>query len=201
MNLDDLNLHERNKNTATKDSLIKNLMKELQHTIKNFIKNSSTISNDISDNSIYVVRDTNDEKLSLVNINEGSDIDIYVTYSEEKIEKLKAMGVSNNIYLMSKEDFYNLNLGSNITIKNGICTPYYGEVKIKNSKAAAKLEDLFFCLEQEKEAIYSVADISDCKIYLTNTKEGGYFSIPQEAYPNLKVGDLVKNIDGKYVLI
>ena len=112
MNLDDLNLHERNKNSTTKDSLIKNLMKEFQNTIKNFIKNSSTISNDISDNSIYVVRDINDEKLSLVNINEGSDMDIYVTYSEEKIEKLKATGVSNNIYLMSKEDFYNLNLGS-----------------------------------------------------------------------------------------
>ena len=60
---------------------------------------------------------------------------------------------------------------------------------------------MYFCLEQEKNAVYSVSDVSDEKIYLSNTKEGGYFSIPKEAYPDFKVGDLVKNVNGKYTLI
>ena len=139
--------------------------------------------------------------MSLINIDDGNEFDIYITDSKDKLEELHTRGIFDNIYKMSKEDLYSLNLGSNLTFKNGQFMPYRGNIEIKNSKAAAILEDMYFCLEQEKEAIFSVSDISDGKIYLTNTKEGGYFSIPQSGYPDFKIGDLVKNINEKYTLI
>ena len=60
---------------------------------------------------------------------------------------------------------------------------------------------MYFCLKQEENAIYSVVKIEKNKIYLTNIKEHGLFSICKEKYPNLKVGDFIKNSNGKYILI
>ena len=203
MNIDDfnssLNKSELKKNNS--GNFLSDFTEELQNVFDNFLKNLSSINLNKLENSIYVVRDINDTKLSVVNIENGKESDIYIAYSEEQKQELQNDHVASNIYKMSKEDFYSLNLGSNIEIKNSSCTPYHGEVKIENPEAAAKLEDMYFCLEQEKYAIYSVSDISDDKIYLTDTKEGGYFSIPKEAYPDFKVGDLIKNNNGKYTLI
>ena len=203
MNLDDfnssLNKSEHQKNND--NSFLSSFTEELQSLFNNLVKNLSSVNFNKLDDSIYVVRDINDTKLSIVNTENGKESDIYIAYSEEVKQQLQKDNITNNIYDMSKEDFYSINLGSNIEIKNSNCKPYYGEVKIENAEAAAKLENMYFCLEQEKDAIYSVCDISDNKIYLTNTNEGGYFSIPKEAYPDFKVGDLIKNNNGKYTLI
>ncbi len=202
MKLDNFNSLEHNKNNEPASNILTSFMKELQNIISNCIKNPSLLSsNSIVADSIYVIRDINDENLSLINIDDGKEVNIYLATSKQKMEELHSQGIFDNVYEISKEDFYSLNLGSNITIKNGKCVPYIGEVKIKNPEAAAKLEDMYFCLDQEKHAVYSVSEISDEKIYLTDTKEGGYFSIPKEAYPDFKVGDLLKNVDGRYVLI
>lgn len=200
MNIDDFNLSTNKSNlNESSDGLLESFLKELKKIITN--NSSPSISNKLLEDSIYVVRDINDERLSLVNIENGEDFDIYIATSKIQISELNANGISNNIYEMSEDELYDLNLGSNIIIKNGICMPYYGEIKINNPKAAAKLEDMYFCLEQEKDAQYLVSDISDEKIYLTNTEEGGYFSIPRRKYPDFKIGDLLKNINGKYTII
>ena len=203
MNLDNFNSslnkseHAKNNNTT----FLSSFTEELQNVFNNLIKNLSSINLNKLDDSIYVVRDINDNKLSIVNIANGEESDIYIAYSQEVRQQLQKDNIKSNIYDMSKEDFYSLNLGSNLEIKNSICKPYHDKVKIENAQAIAKLEDMFFCLEQEKDAIFSVCDISDDKIYLTNTNEGGYFSIPKEGYPDFKVGDLIKNNNGKYTLI
>lgn len=196
MNLNDFN----SLNNEPKDNFLGNLIDSLQNTLKNFIKNTHSPNLGLKE-YICVITDINNEKLSLVNIENGQDFDIYVTHSKDKTEELYSHGINDNIFEISKEDLYNLNLGSNIILKGGQCTLYHDEVEIKNSEAAAKLEDMYFCLEQEKNAEYLVSNISDGKIYLTDTKEGGYFSILKEAYPDFEVGDLVKNVNGKYVLI
>ena len=202
MRFDNFNSLEHIKNNETKDNFFTNFLKELQNVISNFSKASFVpTSKPLPEDTIYVIRDINDTNLSLVNTNTGEEVDIRVVDSKQKIDKSKDSEFFSNIYEISKEDLYNLNLGSNITLKNGKCIPYYGKVEIKNSEAANKLEDMYFCIEQEKNSTYSVSSISDTKIYLTDIKEGGYFSIPQEAYPDFKVGDLVKNINGKYTLI
>lgn len=198
MNLNDFN--SLNNNNEPKNNFLGNLIDSLQNTLKNFIKNPPSSSIDLEE-SICVITDINDEKLSLVNIENGQDLDIYVSYSKDKIENLRNQYIADNIFEISKEDLYSLNLGSNIILKNGKCLLYQDDIEITNQEAVAKLEDLYFCLEQEKNAEYLVSNISDGKIYLTNTKEGGYFSILKEAYPDFQIGDIVKNVNGKYILI
>lgn len=198
MNLNDFN--SLNNNNEPKNNFLGNLIDSLQNTLKNFIKNPPSSSIDLEE-SICVITDINDEKLSLVNIENGQDLDIYVSYSKDKIENLRNQYIADNIFEISKEDLYSLNLGSNIILKNGKCLLYQDDIEITNQEAVAKLEDLYFCLEQEKNAEYLVSNISDGKIYLTNTKEGGYFSILKEAYPDFQIGDIVKIVNGKYILI
>ena len=125
MNLDDNQL-ELDKNNGAKDTILTSLIKGVQNAISNFIETPSSINfNNLPGDSIYVVRDINDEKLSIVNIETGKESDIYVTCSNNKIEELQNRGISNdNIYEISKEDLYSLNLGSNVTIKNRKCIPY-----------------------------------------------------------------------------
>lgn len=198
MNLND-SLNKLQHQSKNENNFLTGFLTEIQNALTNLIKNSP--SNNLLPDSIYVVRDINDEKLSIVNIEDGKESNIYIAFSKEQLEELHNKGISDNVYEMSKTDFYNLNLGSNLKISNNNCSIYYDEIKIENAEAAAKLEDMYFCLQEEKNATYSVLNVSDNKIYLTNTKEGGSFSIPKEAYPNLKKGDLVKNVNGKYILI
>lgn len=198
MNLN--NFNSINNNNEPKNNFFNNFINTLQNALENFIKNPSSSAIDL-ENSICVITDINDEKLSLVNIYTGEDFNIYISSSIDKLNQLRNQGISDNIYMISKEDLYSLNLGSNIILKNGQCHLYQDNIEITNKEALSKLENLYFCLEQEQDAEYLVSNISDGKIFLTNTKEGGYFSILEEAYPDFKIGDIVKNVNGKYVLI
>ena len=193
MNFDNFNLSakelDEKKINHTKDNFFTNFINDLQKIISIFVNNSSKyISNTFLEGSIHVVRDINDNKISLVNSDNGQEVDIYIANSQDAINQLNKNGIFNNIYEMSDKDLYNLDLGSNVTFNVNKCVPYHGE-------------DLYFCLEQEKNAIFSVSEISGDKIYLSNTEEGGYFSIPKANHQDFKVGDLVKNVNGKYVLI
>lgn len=206
MNISDFNSLkenlEQNNNDNKSNDLISNFVKELGKVVENLInKDNSQNFNKLENGTIYVVRDINDQKLSLVNIDNGKEFDIYAVSSEKELEKLNNTGIFNNIYQISKEDLDNLNLGSGITIKNNNYILYDSEIKIeniKNSEALSKLENMYFCLEDEKAATFSISEISDNKIFLTNTEEGGYFSIPRDKYPDFKVGDFVKNENGKF---
>ena len=75
MNLNDFNALNNNE---PKDNFLGNLIDSLQNTLKNFIKNSHSPNLDLKE-SICVITDINDEKLSLVDIENGQDFDIYVT--------------------------------------------------------------------------------------------------------------------------
>lgn len=192
---------EQDNNNNKSNDLISVFIKELGKVVENLVNQGNLKDfNKLEEGTIYVVRDINDEKLSLVNIDNGKEFDIYAVSSEKEIEKLNDAGIFNNIYQISKEDLYSLNLGSGITVKNYNCILYDSEIKIesiKNPEALSKLENMYFCLEDEKGTTYSVSEISNDKIYLTDTKEGGYFSIPKDKYPDFKVGDFVKNENGK----
>ena len=175
MNIENFNHNLENNNNNSKN-FITNFIKELGNALEKLIEPQKSLSED----TIFVVRDINDKCLTVVNIENGNEFEI-----------------SDNI---SKEVIDNLSLGSALTFKDGKYIPYNKEFKIKNSEAMAKLDDMYFCLEDEKNAVYSVKEISQDKIYLTNVKEGGFFSIPKSKYPDFKLGDLVKNENGKYVL-
>lgn len=173
-----------------------NLITEFLNSIKEALQKISNLNNnkplnDMSENSIFIITDINDKKLSLTNIDNGHEVEISVNFTNSK----------DTNYNISKENFCHLDLGKFLTIKNNSINLLNDTIEIENESVAAKLENMFFCLEQEKDAVFSVTEISDDKIFLTNTQEGGHFSILKEIYPDFKVGNLLKKVNGKYILI
>lgn len=133
----------------------------------------------IENNSKFVVTDINNNTVSLIDISNGNELE------------------TTDI---SKEDLNNLDLGSNIIFKDNKFALTNEKFEITNRDVKLKLEDLYFCLEEENNDLFSVQKIDDNKIYLTNLEEGGYFSISSEKYPDFKVNDILKKVDGKYTL-
>lgn len=190
MNIGNFNLLNNNKDKG--HNLISEFLESLKEAVQEFSNfNNGKLLKTISENSIYVITDINDKKLSLIDINNGQEVQISASFTNS----------NENTYNIQKEDFCHLDLGKFLTIKNNSINLLNDNIEIENKSVAAKLEDMYFCLEQEKDAIFSVTEISDDKIFLTNTQEGGHFSILKEIYPDFKIGDILKKVDGKYILI
>ena len=159
-------------NSNKANDLVSGFIKELQNHLENNELN-------IQDGSKFVATDINDEEVTLVDISNGNELK-----------------TSN----FEKNDLINLDLGSNIIFENNKFTLTDEKFEITNLDAKAKLDDLYFNLEEEEGSLFSVKKIDDDKIYLTNVEEGGYFSIPRERYPDLNVGNVLKKENGKYNL-
>lgn len=164
---------EKNLINSTKaNDLVSGFIKELQNHLE---KNNLNIGN----GSKFVVSDINDDIVSLIDISNGNEIK-----------------TSN----FTKDDLNNIDLGSNIIFENNKFVITDEKFEITNLDAKAKLDDLYFNLEDEEGSLFSVKKIDDDKIYLTNTQEGGYFSISKEKYPDFEVGDILRKENGKYTL-
>lgn len=181
-----------NNNNNSNGDFITEFLESLKKLLqKSLHSNNSEILNALLPDTIYAITDIEDKKLSLIDIHNGIQTDINIDFTNK----------NNTFYTISKEDFSTLDLGKFVTVKNNSIIPFTDDVKIENKFVASQLEDIFFCLDQEKNSVYSVTEICDNKIFLTDTKEGGHFSILKEIYPDFKVGDLLKKVDGKYTLI
>ena len=164
---------EKNLINSTKaNDLVSGFIKELQNHLE---KNNLNIGN----GSKFVVSDINDDIVSLIDISNGNEIK-----------------TSN----FTKDDLNNIDLGANIIFENNKFFITDEKFEITNLDAKAKLDDLYFNLEDEEGSLFSVKKIDDDKIYLTNTQEGGYFSISKEKYPEFKVGYILRKENGKYNL-
>lgn len=191
MNLHNLDLN----NNKLKKENENNLAETLLDMLKSFLDKSNTIK----DGSIFVITDIIDEKLTLVDVDNGNEFNIYISTCKEDSKRLNNLGIVSNIYELSKRDFHSLDLGSNLIFKNGSYSIYNDEINITNSEVSAKLEDMYFSLKQEEGQVYVVDKISDEKIYLTTRDGQGYFYIYKDLYPDFKVGDLIKKQNGKYL--
>ena len=172
------------------NNFISNFIDELSKALDKTVNSNIHNSMNLEEGSIYVVQDFNDEKFSLVDVNTGEESTVYITYDENRID--------SNVFQMSKNDFYSLDLGSNLIFQNGKLSVYNGKFSLCN-KAASKLEDMYFSIEQDKNSTFLVDKITDKKIFLTYSDGSGYFSIYKEAYPDFQVGDSLKKENGKYV--
>ena len=146
------------------------------NTLQSCLKNSEL---NIENGSKFVVSDICNKTVCLIDISNGKEI---------KTSNFKP------------EVFNNLDLGSSVIFKNNQFFLADEKFEITNLEAKAKLDDLYFNLEEEEGALFSVKKIDEEKIYLTNIQEGGYFSIPREKYPDFKVGDVLKKENGRYNL-
>lgn len=218
MDLNHLNEKEIEKENSTQHSsfnnFISNFMKELSHSINNNRQNVQEAQKQDIDNfkkqieeirakqhtpsvpfleedSIYVVNGIKDEEIGVVNIQNGDSFDIYVAINDHVRDTLNSNGIERNIYSMDKEDFYRLELGSNLIFQNDTLFPYDGEVEIENDTAWDKLEDLYFNLEQEESRTYQVSRITDSKIIMHDTENNSQYEVYRELYPDWEIGDII----------
>ena len=200
MNLDEFHSRELNKNEPSHSSFshfVSNFMQELSNSLRER-KNEHIQTKVLKEDTIYVINGIQNEEIGVVNIENGEEFDIYIATDKSMLQALQEKGIHQNIYEMSKKDFYPLELGNKLQLEDGILFPYTGEIKIKNDIAWEKLEDLFFNLEQEEGRTYVVTDISGNKIYMEDTDNQGHYEVYQELYPDWKMGDTILRKDGKY---
>ena len=187
-----LNKNEEKSNTNSIEEFEKKLnqVKENRQEINN--------SKEISENDICVVYGMKDNKLTLINIENGKEFDIYITISQEDRKKLEEKDI-NNICQMNKNDFYNIDLGSKLIVKNNKFEIYNGELNIKDQEAFNKLDEMYSAIKEDENKNFIVKEITDEKIYLTYENGEGNIFIYKELYPELKIGDIVKKQEGKYI--
>ena len=142
------NLEKNNKKPNNSEEIenFKSKVEEIRNKIKE--KNNSQV---LEEGKIYVINDINDEKIGVVDIEDGHEFNIYLSTDSESLNKLNERGINTKIYEMKKEEFDKLELGNNIHMKNGKCMFYEGEIEIKNADAYDTLQNLYFNLEQEEK--------------------------------------------------
>ena len=138
-----LNKNEEKSNTNSIEEFEKKLnqVKENRQEINN--------SKEISENDICVVYGMKDNKLTLINIENGKEFDIYITISQEDRKKLEEKDI-NNICQMNKNDFYNIDLGSKLIVKNNKFEIYNGEINIKDQEAFNKLDEMYSTIKEDE---------------------------------------------------
>ena len=143
--------------------------------------------------------DLENEKITLLNPENGKEEDVYIYTSNETLEKLHNQGIYENIYKMNKLDFYNLYSGQKVQLNGDKCELYNGEIDIKSDDAWYKLDDLYGVLRDNENTNFVVQKITDDKIYLTHENGSGSIYTYKELYPDFCVGDIVKRVNGKYI--
>lgn len=173
---------------------------KLEKEIEKIKQNLHEINNDkkVEDGDICVVYGMQDEKIILLNTENGKEFDIYVSTSDEIKDNLKKQEVYSNIHEISKKNLYNLDLGSKLIMKDGKFEVYDGEINVKDDDAWYKLDELYGNLRDDENKKFIVKDVTDEKVYLTYEDGGGYISRYKESYPYFKPGDIVKRINGKF---
>ena len=192
MNLGDLK--ELGNNNETLENDVANFMEELS----NALETKDTDLN-LTEEKTGVVYGYKDEKITLLNIDDGKEFDVHIAISEDVRRALIEQGIQEeNIFMMDKWDFYNIDLGTKIKICNGKCQVYNGEIEIKNQDAKYAIEELNNNIMEDEGENFLVKEIKDNKIYMTYEDGGWYFYTYQELYPDLLEGDKVKKVNGKY---
>ena len=154
---------------------------ETKNFVSSFVNELAKALDKGNNMNIGVVYGLDNEKITLLNPENGKEEDIYIYTTENELEKLHNHGIYENIYKMNKLDFYNLYSGQKVQLNGDKCELYNGEIDIKSDDAWYKLDDLYGVLRDNENTNFVVQKITDDKIYLTN-----YFEFVEKVLDGLE---------------
>ena len=171
---------------------------EILNEVKEKLENDKNVKNG-KESDIFVVSDISDNKITIVDPKSGKE--------KEYLLKIKGLEFKNKensknleVVEMEKSDFLNLNITDNVKISDGKCIVTNEQIKIENENAMEILSDLYMNEKEMEGQEFKICEEKENKLFLTNNDgTGGYFSIYKEAYPDFKVGDVVKRVNKKYI--
>ena len=188
-----LNLNSKSNLESNNHNFIKNFTDELEHALKSLNDLNNILA---KKQNIYIITDIDQitGKLNLINIENCSELEIYCNYYNSK-EKIPTKSEANKVYKIKMQDFKHIDLASAITIENDtiiLKSKQFNFNDIKNNNVKEKLEDMYFMINNTSNSTYKVLEINNKRIFLTDTSEGGKFSISKELYPTFKIRRYIK---------
>ena len=129
---------------------------ETKNFVSSFVNELAKALDKGNNMNIGVVYGLDNEKITLLNPENGKEEDIYIYTTENELEKLHNHGIYENIYKMNKLDFYNLYSGQKVQLNGDKCELYNGEIDIKSDDAWYKLDDLYGVLRDNENTNFVV---------------------------------------------
>ena len=129
---------------------------ETKNFVSSFVNELAKALDKGNNMNIEVVYGLDNEKITLLNPENGKEEDIYIYTTENELEKLNNHGIYENIYKMNKLDFYNLYSGQKVQLNGDKCELYNGEIDIKSDDAWYKLDDLYGVLRDNENTNFAL---------------------------------------------
>lgn len=185
----------------TINNIVTSFIKELSDFLEKSKTKGTTENNilNIEEGEINFIGDISNEKVELLNPDTGEQKNVYIAISEEVKQNLTSKGIKSDIYEMDKMDFYDLSIGDKVIMNNGKFKEYNEEIEIKDDKIWFVINDIKSSLNKFENLNFIVEKIDTDKIYLSVEGHDGHAKEYRELYPDFKVGDIVKRVNGKYI--
>lgn len=185
----------------TINNIVTSFIKELSDFLKNSKTKDTTENNilNIEEGEINFIGDISNEKVELLNPDTGEQKKVYIAISDEVKRNLNSKGITSDIYEMDVMDFYDLSIGDKVIMNNGKFKEHNEEIEIKDDKIWFVINDIKSSLNKFENLEFTVEKIDNDKVYLSTEGYDGYAKEYRELYPDFKVGDIVKRVNGKYI--
>lgn len=188
---------QNNKKTDTDTDRIDKFNNEIQQYYDEREKIKTTTP--LEENKTYVISGIYDNRLQVVDIDNGNEIEIFASTGDKELDKFNSDEIQSRTYAIDRKEFLNLRLTDNIVLNEGKLNTNTDKVEIKSDLAWRLLVDLYDGIKTTNGQKYKIVDIKDNELYLTNADgSGGYFPIYKELYPDFQIGDIVQRNDRIY---
>ena len=188
---------QNNKKTDNSDNKIDKFNNEMQHYYNERERIKTTTP--LEENKTYVISGIYDNRLQVVDIDNGNEIEIFASTGDKGLDKFNGSEIQNRTYEIDRKEFLNLRLTDNVVLNGAKLNTNTDKVEIKSDLAWRLLADLYDGIKISNGQKYEIVDIKENELYLTNADgSGGYFPIYKELYPDFQIGDIVQRNDRIY---
>ncbi len=161
----------------------------------------------LEEDSIYMIKNINGDRITLINVNDGDKFPIDVYGTEYEKEMRYESGLYSSMHEMSKENFEKIFIGGCLIVESGKYIPYDGKYEVGSDKAKKEIEKIHNEIENDEKSrqegdIFAVNYVHNRNVSLLNLRTGKETkdtNIHKELRENIDTGDFIKIENGKYV--